>query len=183
MIPTFILAIENDDDRAFIEHIYKKYYNLMYSKAYDILQNRDCVDDVINNACIKLILKIHKLRTFNCCVLTSYIVYTVKSAAIDYVRKENISSSWIDNETTDVLPDDVDTPEEIFIEKERIEKLLKALERLPEKQRLILQLKYFLEMNDKELSEVFNISPHSVRAYVSRARRMLYKIMLELYEP
>ena len=71
MIPTFILAIENDDDRAFIEHIYKKYYNLMYSKAYDILQNRDCVDDVINNACIKLIPKIQKLRTFNCCVLAA----------------------------------------------------------------------------------------------------------------
>lgn len=179
MIPTFILAIENDDDRAFIEHIYKKYYNLMYSKAYDILQNRDCVDDVINNACIKLIPKIQKLRTFNCCVLASYIVYTVRSAAIDYMRKENIASSWlsIDDETQDNIPEDKDTPDELFIEKEKIERLLKALERLPEKQRLILQLKYFCDMSDKEIAEVFNISPHSIRAYLSRARKVLYKII------
>lgn len=179
MIPTFILAIENDDDRAFIEHIYKEYYNLMYSKAYDILQNRDCVDDVINNACIKLIPKIQKLRTFNCCVLASYIVYTVRSAAIDYMRKENIASSWlsIDDETQDNIPEDKDTPDELFIEKEKIERLLKALERLPEKQRLILQLKYFCDMSDKKIAEAFNISPHSIRAYLSRARKVLYKII------
>ena len=80
------------------------------------------------------------------------------------MRKENIASSWlsIDDETQDNILEDKDTPDELFIEKEKIERLLKALERLPEKQRLILQLKYFCDMRDKEIAEVFNISPHSI---------------------
>ncbi len=181
MIPLFISVIENDDDRRFIEHIYNEYYNLMYKKAYEILQSRDNVDDVINNACIKLISKIQKIRQFNCCVLASYIVYTIRNTAIDFCRKENISSKWIlfniEDETAEEIPDDGDTPEELFLEKERIEKLLRALDQLPEKQRIILQFKYFYEMNDKDISEAFDITPHSVREYLSRARKMLYKIL------
>lgn len=181
MIPLYILAIENEDDRGFIEHIYREYYNLMYNKAYDILHNKDNVDDVINNSCIKLISKIQKLRTFNCCVLASYIVYTTRSVAIDFIRKENISfnrySFNIDDDTVEETPDDGDGPEELFIEKERIEKLLIALDQLPEKQRMILQYKYFYEMNDKDISEVFDIDTQSVREYLSRARKMLCKIL------
>lgn len=181
MIPIFILAIENDDDREFIEHIYKEYYNLMYSKAYEILQNRNNVDDVINNACIKLISKIQKIRQFNCCVLASYIVYTVRNTAIDFCRKENISSKWIlfniEDETAEELPDDGDTPDELFIQKEKMEKLHQALDQLPEKQRTILQFKYFYEMNNKDISEAFDIAPQSVREYISRAKKMLYKIL------
>ena len=108
-----------------MERLYREYYNLMYSKAYDILHDRETVEDVINNACIKLISKIQKLRMLNCCVLASYIVYTVKSAAIDYIRKESRSPGCkifdIGDDAADMLPDGEDTPEQLLLDKERVD--------------------------------------------------------------
>ena len=183
MIPLFILTIENNDDRAFIEHIYREYYNLMYKKTLDILENRDCVDDIINETCIKLISKIHKLREFNCYVLTSYIVYTIRSVAIDYCRKENISSKWIslniDEETENEIPDTSESLDELIIKKDEMEKLHHALEKLPEKYRTILQLKYFCEMDNNEISKVFDIEPQNIRMYILRAKNMLRKNLNE----
>ena len=147
MIPTFILAIENDDDRAFIEHIYKEYYNLMYSKAYDILQNRDCVDDVINNACIKLIPK--NSKTSHIQLLRFGFIYRLYSKKRRYwlYEKRNIASSWlsIDDETQDNILEDKRYPRmNCLLKKKKIERLLKALEKLPWKATFNTSIKIFL---------------------------------------
>lgn len=44
-----IMAIEDDDDREFVEKIFDRYEKNMYFTAYDILRNRadaeDCVQE------------------------------------------------------------------------------------------------------------------------------------------
>ncbi|MDD4621440.1 MAG: sigma-70 region 4 domain-containing protein [Methanosarcina sp.] len=53
----------------------------------------------------------------------------------------------------------------------------KAVLRLPPKQKYLLYFKYLLEMNDKDIAEILNISPDSVRQYLTRARRETKKLI------
>lgn len=78
MFPLFILAIENDDDRAFIQLLYEQYYPVMKKKAYEISRDYNATNDLVNNSFIKLIDKIPTLRSLDCCKRTAYIVYTIK---------------------------------------------------------------------------------------------------------
>ena len=40
MIPYLILAIEDDDDRAFMTNLYMKYHLLLYKEILEITHNR-----------------------------------------------------------------------------------------------------------------------------------------------
>lgn len=53
----------------------------------------------------------------------------------------------------------------------------KAVLKLPAKHKYLLYLKYMLGMNDKDIAEILNIAPNSVRQYLTRARRETKKLI------
>ena len=48
-----IMAIEDDDDREFVEKIFDRYEKNMYFTAYDILRNRADAEDCVQEMCIR----------------------------------------------------------------------------------------------------------------------------------
>lgn len=74
----------------------------------------------------------------------------------------------------DVIEDQkVQTPEEDIVGKERIERLTKSIERLKEREQLILNLYYKEELTLKEIGEILNIS-------LSRVSQIHGKILIKL---
>ena len=47
MIPYLILAIEDDDDRAFMTNLYMKYHLLLYKEILEITHNRWDTEDLM----------------------------------------------------------------------------------------------------------------------------------------
>ena len=62
MIPLFILAIENDDDREFMTELYTQYQRLIYHTVRQITQDNWAIDDIVQETLINLIGKIPLLR-------------------------------------------------------------------------------------------------------------------------
>ena len=58
MIPICILAIEDEDDRAFMENLYMSYQRLMYSTIRNIVRDDWATEDVMQSALVKLIRKL-----------------------------------------------------------------------------------------------------------------------------
>lgn len=77
IIPFFILMIDNDDDRAFMEKLYIEYHKLMYWTAFKVIWRREGLDDIVNDACVSLICKISRIRALDCNILKGYIVSTM----------------------------------------------------------------------------------------------------------
>ena len=74
----------------------------------------------------------------------------------------------------DVLEDKrIQTPEEELLEKERKERLAEAVEKLPERERLILDLYYKEELTLKEIAGVLGVS-------LSRVSQIHGKTLLKL---
>ncbi len=73
----------------------------------------------------------------------------------------------------EVIPSDVKTPDEDYQKNEQKEFLKEAIKELNERDRLIISLYYYEEMNYKDIAEVLNIT-------VSRVSQIHSKIMKEL---
>lgn len=181
MILFLLSSIENDTDREFMMRMYQDYYPLMRSKAYGIVRESAIVDDLINDACVRLFGKISLLRGFDCCKMAAYIVYTVRSVSVDYIRRQSTQNkrahAGLTTDEFENIADSGKSIEEIVIRSEEIEALREAVLRLSERERDVLHFKYTLEMKDAEIAETFGIKPSSVRSLISRSRKKVYELM------
>jgi RNA polymerase sigma-70 factor (ECF subfamily) len=178
-----ILSIENEDDRIFAEELYGSHYALIKNTILKILKtNTEDINDLIHDVFVKLIAKISLLRSLDEMALISYIAVVSKNTAINYIKRREMKSGWTfhgEEDIIDSITDDNKMPDELFIIKEETENLYEILKQLPEKYKLILQFKYFFKMNDKDIAPLFDIAPGSVKVYISRAKKMAYKLLKE----
>lgn len=182
IIPFIILLINNSDNRLFMEKLYLDHEKMLYLRAYAILGNKEDTEDAINNACIALIKKISLLRTFGCNVLSSYIVSTIEHVCINLANKRNRESVYAfkaADETISNIPADDKSPDDILIAAGESDTLYKAILALSDKERSMMQMKYFDGMSDVEIAKVFDIKHDSIRVYLLRARRHLKDILKE----
>jgi len=180
--PIAILAIENDDDRAFMESLYIEHRQIMYKKAYSMLRNQQDAEDVINTACIALINNLSRLRGFDSCTLRAYIVSTIRNTAINSINKRNrINARSVpdaDVELERATPDNL-APDSRIIQQAELEALKQALSSLPEKEMTLLQMKYVAEIPDEEIAKELGIKRASIRSYLTNARRHVREILKE----
>jgi RNA polymerase sigma factor for flagellar operon FliA len=73
----------------------------------------------------------------------------------------------------DVIPADFQTPEQLTLEDEKKQLLVEAIKKLSERDRLIISLYYFENLNYKEIAEIINIT-------VSRVSQIHSKVIKEL---
>lgn len=177
MLPLVASVIEetDEDDRAFIAVLYRQYYPLMKKKAFEISHDYSVVDDLINDAFVRLIEKTSILKSLECCQRTSYIVYTIRNISINYIRQRaNKSEKMYLGMSEDLfasIPDAECRIEEICAMEEDYKELSRAIGQLSERDRSLLYYKYNLELSDKEISAMMDISLNNIREYLKRARR------------
>lgn len=171
----------NDDDRAFMLNLYENYYRLARKTIFSITHEPKDIEDLVNDSFIRLIDKIPLIRTLDCCKTTAYVVYTIRSVAINYIKHKKVENRhmyYIEN--VDITEDPINfenESEKRLVQQEEMELLNNAICNLPQKQKDLLYFKYMLEMNDQEIAEIFGIAPNSVRQYLTRARRNAKKLM------
>lgn len=173
------MAVKNDDDdRKFMTKLYKDYYALMKKQALLLLEDASLVDDMIDETCIKLMENIDMLKQINCWALPSYIVFTVRSVVLDYIKSKRSKKKQEIQEISDEYADNSLSTEEKVLRQIEIAELASLINKLPEKYKNVLNFKYFLNMTNKEIASRLGIKPESVDMYLTRARRKV----AEMYE-
>lgn len=97
MIPYFILAIEDLDDREFMSQLYVDFHRLMCHEARKIAKNDWTAEDIVQDTLLKLIDKVSLLRSLPERRLVNYIISATKNTAYNYFRKkshEDFISDW-----------------------------------------------------------------------------------------
>ncbi len=181
MIMMAIAAMENDDDKTFMLNLYNDYYGLVLKNVYYIARDANQAEDLTNDTFLKLIEKISLIRTLKSCKLAAYVVYTSRSVAINFIKHRDVQQKHVyygeDLDLGEKVPSLEDNLEERIVHQEEIEELGKAILKLPEKHKDLLYFKYILEMHDRDIAEIFQIAPDSVRQYLTRARREARELM------
>lgn len=82
-------------------------------------------------------------------------------------------------ETQSILFTDDSTPLQKLEERDKVDNVLKIIDRLPPLQQLILRMKHLEEYETEEIAEITGTSVESVRMNLSRARRKVKELFLK----
>ena len=174
MLPILIMTIDDEDDRDFITRLFLQNERAMYSMAMKIVREYHAACDMVSQGCLKMIEKIDYLRKIDLKKRTPYILSIVKNESLMYLRKRRSEHVWLtDDERTLDSANASDDLETMFFLEVDIEILRKGIRRLKPRYRDLLEMKYFNEMNDEEISRQMGIAKDSVRQYLTIARRAL----------
>lgn len=179
IIPVAILAIGNEDDRAFMVRLYVDYRWLMYKVALSVVREPQLAEDMVSQTLCEMIDNLEKIRAVDCCKLRGYIVSFVRNVSVDFVRKRDRQGKYffLTGEEAEVAADD--SVDENLIRMAEIDALKRGLARLSENDRLLLTMKYFDGLSDEEIAARLGIAKASVRTYLMRARNRLCQRLKE----
>ncbi|MFD2586932.1 RNA polymerase sigma factor [Croceitalea marina] len=154
------LKNKNTQAKAF-EVLVDAYKERLYWHIRRIVLNHDDADDVLQNTFIKVYRSIEGFKGESKLYSWMYRIATNESLSFlkQKSRKLGVSNEELQEHLIENLQGDV------YFEGEEIQlKLQKALARLPEKQKLVFNMKYYQEMKYEEISEILETSVGGLKA-------------------
>ena len=179
-IPYIVLAIEDESDREFMEHIFISYQRLMYYEINNIVKDPWRTEDILQTTIIRLINNIDTLRTLSTPKLVNYIISASKNTALTQIRNDNRKRTTSFPDWFDVPQDEESdsNPEYFVLRKEDGVTLAEVWPRLDDRSKFFLRERYILNKSDAELANELQIKPGSVRMALTRARRAAYLLIM-----
>lgn len=86
-------------------------------------------------------------------------------------------TAW--EETFDPAAPEQETPEKRALTRERSQELHDAIMKLPQRQRQVLEMTYWLEMKSADIAERLGMAPSTVRVALKQARDRLRELLAE----
>lgn len=159
-----------------VEEFIKVYYPFhpkLYRIAFALLNNADDSEDVIQDTYCKLWSS--RIELEKILQPEAYCVRLVKNLCLDFLRAPR---NRMDNETLESLHIiNRETPDNELENKEKINQVEALIEQLPEKQRIVIQMRGCGDCSLEEIGAVTGESAANVRVLLSRARKTLKSIM------
>lgn len=176
----FLSLIEDEGDAAFMADLYQAHYRLMYYQALRVLKTPQDAEDAVSNAVIKLIKKIHILRTLPSNKQEAYLVITVRNTAINLFNQRKARVEKMDGQPMETVAADQRLgPEAQVQDRAGVEQVKDAIRQLPPREREALMMRYFQRLSDPEIASAMGIREVSARAVISRGRKRLRELLEE----
>lgn len=106
---------------------------------------------------------------------STWLLHVTRNLAIDRRRRADLRRPHASEDVLATLPavGAGANPEEAAAANERRERLLRQIERLPDLQRTVVRLHYWLGSPVSEMAELLELNPETVKSHLFRARRRL----------
>ena len=168
----------SDDD--YFNEIYSRYYKYAYVVALNLLGNSDLVDDVLQDAFIKVYKEIDNIKkNENESATKAFISVIVRNTAKNAVLKKSKEKNRMVNIKDDILEntliDNEADPLNSLIVSEGVELIKKEIYNLPEKYSPILELKYIQKYETAKIAELLELNIKTVYVRADRGKAMLLK--------
>lgn len=153
-----------------------KYQEKVYSVIRRMVIDHDAADDAAQETFVKVWKNIESFKGDS--KLYTWIYRIATNEALNHLRKKKrrffIPIGDIEHELSSSLDTD------IYYSGDEIQlKLQKALLKLPEKQRLVFNMKYFEEMKFKDIAEIMDVSIGGLKAQYHHAVKKIEKFIQE----
>ena len=172
-----ILQFRNEDTRnAAFDLIVRKYQERLYWHIRKMVISHDDTDDVIQNTFIKAFQGLDRFREDSSLFTWLYRIATNESLSF-LKRKKNRFALPI-GDYLEYLERNLQS--EAYADGDEIQmKLQKAIIRLPEKQRLVFNMKYFDELKYEDISEILGTSVGALKASFHHAMKKIEDYLTE----
>lgn len=176
-----IQQLRNGDEQAF-KLLVETYQDMVFNTAIGIVQNAEDAEDVAQEVFIKVFHSIHSFKGES--KLSTWMYRITLSSALDHVRSRKSKKRFAflqrlfgnGNEPLHEVPDFYH-PGVALDQKENAAKLFKAIDKLPESQKIAFTLHKLENLSYQEISEVMKTSVSAVESLMHRAKQNLRKML------
>lgn len=160
-------------DEASFEQVFKTYFKALHAYAQAILKESEAAEEIVQGVFLKLWEKRENLEINSS--LKSYLYRAVYHESLNYINHQKVKRKHWDHahyEMTQGSPENVgDTIQ--GQENELYDRFQLALNKLPEKCRMVFHLSRFEELKYQEIATRMGISIKTVEAHIGKALRTL----------
>lgn len=176
-----IQQLRSGDEQAF-KFLVETYQDMVFNTALGIVQNAEDAEDVAQEVFIKVFRSIDTFKGES--KLSTWIYRITTSSALDLVRGKKSKKRFAflqrlfgdGNEPLHEVPD-FHHPGVALDQKENAARLFKAIDQLPESQKIAFTLHKLESLSYQEISEIMRTSVSAVESLMHRARQNLKKIL------
>ncbi|CUS96272.1 RNA polymerase sigma factor [Candidatus Kryptobacter tengchongensis] len=148
--------------------------------AVVITGNEEDAKDLVQETCYKALKSINSLDENS--NVKAWLFTIMRNLWINQRKRNQISPVYLE-ETIENVGDEWNiNPEELLINNEMRQLLLKALNDLPKAYKEILILRYFEDFSYNEISKILDCPLGTVMSRLNRAREKLKEVFLKIYE-
>lgn len=164
----YLALIEDQAGRKKFEQLYEKYHNLMYHRAYEILNDEQIAEDAVSEALIKLAINIEKVGEAESTSAKAFTMQILEHTAIDLYRKRRKEMERYRD--LEEIKEILTVPEP---ESWSGSALAKAILELPFENRQVILLKYAQGYDNAEIAALLDFTVAKVEKLLSRGKRKL----------
>ena len=176
-----IIGLKEGDNLAFKQLVETK-QALVYNTVLGLLQNVEDAEDVTQDVFIKVFESINQFKGES--ALSTWIYRVAVTTALEFIRRKKRKKRFgflspilgQDNEPTLDLPD-FQHPGVELDKKEKASILFKAIEQLPENQKVAFILNKVEGLSYQEVAEIMKTSLSAVESLLHRAKTNLKEIL------
>ena len=165
------------DEEAF-EELYEYFFPRVYNFIFARLKNVADADDVTSITFMKMNENLSSYSPDKA-AFSTWLFRIANNAIIDHTRRTSNSqeSEW--EEFFDPAAPEYQEPEAKALAEDDKAELLKAIGKLTDKERRIVELKYLSGLGNKEIAEILGITANNVGVVLHGALKKLKKILGE----
>lgn len=164
-----------------------KYQKPLYYHIRKMIKEVELVEDLVQEVFMKAF---HNLSTYsNDYAFSTWLYRIATNHTIDYLRKKKLKTLSInepyktkDGEMEIQLPDESFSTDKPVIKKERKQIVQNAIANLPEKYKIVIEMRHMEEKSYQEIADVLDLPLGTVKAHIFRARELLYKALKDKRE-
>jgi RNA polymerase sigma-70 factor (ECF subfamily) len=165
-----LVAQARQGDQAAFEQLVRRHQQYVFNVAYRVLNDTAEAEDATQEAFVRAWRGLPGFRGQSRFTTWLYrIVYNLCLNRLPKLRRELLQIEPLE----DVLDDAAPSPPDIFETQEQMAFLHAELERMPEKYRLVLSLRYLEHMSYEEVAAALNAPLGTVKTHIHRARGLL----------
>jgi len=166
----------NSSNSTDFRKIYDATMQMLFKVSYRIVNDEEAAEDLVHDSLIKMSEKGMIFPSLNDAKF--WLIRVVKNASLNYAKRKGREKKAYEK----ALYEDQrkqDSGEIDLLKTETRKKAVEALNKLPEKLRMVLILREYAELNYKEIGKVLGITEGNVKVRVFRAREQLAKLIGE----
>ena len=160
------------------KELFDNYKSLVYNVALQYVQNKEDAEEITQD----VFVKIHEKLSFfqNQSTLKTWIYRIAINQSLDFLKAQKSKKRWsffsalsLNNENKKIEVPHFNHPGVELEQKEALDSIFKAINRLPEKQKTVIILLKIEQNSQAETGEIMKLSTKAVESLFNRAKKNL----------
>ncbi|MCL1847827.1 MAG: sigma-70 family RNA polymerase sigma factor [Coriobacteriia bacterium] len=175
-----VFAFADVGEASKFEYLYRKYKNLLYYKAWEILRDPQEAEDAVSETFIRVYRNLDKIDDPDSPRCVAFLGTIARNVALTMAKKRSNMPTLLKTDENDGAYDEPADPldlEATVIDKLSSEQLMLIVDKLDDQSRSVFVLKYAYDLSHGEIAAQLGMTENNVTVRLHRTRKKLAEMI------